>query len=215
MIEDKLDKLIELNEKIVNQNEEIINLLKGDDKGEENVVVSPVAEEPEDDDEDVPAVNNVSKFFSTSELSSGELLFVANSQDSQIDIYKISVKASDELKVVPQEMEEETRNILDGGNYEITIDNLTGNSLTSQFKMPLLIAVKSFNEDMEIPSSVAILDDESYVNIPDILRVAIENGAEKIYLSMKNAMSVLQAPPMIMDYLQFYKNKDDLLKHLK
>ena len=184
MIEDKLDKLIELNEKIVNQNEEIINLLKGDDKGEENVVVSPVAEEPEDD-------------------------------DSQIDIYKISVKASDELKVVPQEMEEETRNILDGGNYEITIDNLTGNSLTSQFKMPLLIAVESFNEDMEIPSSVAILDDESYVNIPDILRVAIENGAEKIYLSMKNAMSVLQAPPMIMDYLQFYKNKDDLLKHLK
>lgn len=215
MIEDKLDKLIELNEKIVNQNEEIINLLKGDDKGEENVVVSPVAEEPEDDDEDVPAVNNVSKFFSTSELSSGELLFVANSQDSQIDIYKISVKVSDELKVVPQEMEEETRNILDGGNYEITIDNLTGNSLTSQFKMPLLIAVESFNEDMEIPSSVAILDDESYVNIPDILRVAIENGAEKIYLSMKNAMSVLQAPPMIMDYLQFYKNKDDLLKHLK
>ena len=211
MIEDKLDKLIELNERIVNQNDEIINLLKGDDNGEKNVVESSLAEEPEDDDEDVPAVNNVSKFFSTSELSSGELLFVANSQDSQIDIYKISVKASDELKVVPQEMEEETRNILD---YEITIENLTGNSLTSQFKMPLLIAVESFNENMSIPSNVAILDDESYVNIPDILRVAIENGAEKIYLSMKNAMSVLQAPPMIMDYLQFYKNKDDLLKHL-
>ena len=215
MIEDKLDKLIELNERIVNQNDEIINLLKGDDNGEKNVVESSLAEEPEDDDEDVPAVNNVSKFFSTSELSSGELLFVANSQDSQIDIYKISVKASDELKVVPQEMEEETRNILDDGNYEITIENLTGNSLTSQFKMPLLIAVESFDENMSIPSNVAILDDESYVNIPDILRVAIENGAEKIYLSMKNAMSVLQAPPMIMDYLQFYKNKDDLLKHLK
>lgn len=215
MIEDKLDKLIELNERIVNQNDEIINLLKGDDNGEKSVVESSLAEEPEDDDEDVPAVNNVSKFFSTSELSSGELLFVANSQDSQIDIYKISVKASDELKVVPQEMEEETRNILDDGNYEITIENLTGNSLTSQFKMPLLIAVESFNENMSIPSNVAILDDESYVNIPDILRVAIENGAEKIYLSMKNAMSVLQAPPMIMDYLQFYKNKDDLLKHLK
>ena len=214
MIEDKLDKLIELNERIVNQNDEIINLLKGDDNGEKNVVESSLAEEPEDDDEDVPAVNNVSKFFSTSELSSGELLFVANSQDSQIDIYKISVKASDELKVVPQEMGEETRNILDDGNYEITIENLTGNSLTSQFKMPLLIAVESFNENMSIPSNVAILDDESYVNIPDILRVAIENGAEKIYLSMKNAMSVLQAPPMIMDYLQFYKNKDDLLKHL-
>lgn len=214
MIEDKLDKLIELNERIVNQNDEIINLLKGDDNGEKNVVESSLAEEPEDDDEDVPAVNNVSKFFSTSEISSGELLFVANSQDSQIDIYKISVKASDELKVVPQEMEEETRNILDDGNYEITIENLTGNSLTSQFKMPLLIAVESFNENMSIPSNVAILDDESYVNIPDILRVAIENGAEKIYLSMKNAMSVLQAPPMIMDYLQFYKNKDDLLKHL-
>ena len=214
MIEDKLDKLIELNERIVKQNDEIINLLKGDDNGEKNVVESSLAEEPEDDDEDVPAVNNVSKFFSTSELSSGELLFVANSQDSQIDIYKISVKASDELKVVPQEMEEETRNILDDGNYEITIENLTGNSLTSQFKMPLLIAVESFNENMSIPSNVAILDDESYVNIPDILRVAIENGAEKIYLSMKNAMSVLQAPPMIMDYLQFYKNKDDLLKHL-
>ena len=172
MIEDKLDKLIELNERIVNQNDEIINLLKGDDNGEKNVVESSLAEEPEDDDEDVPAVNNVSKFFSTSELSSGELLFVANSQDSQIDIYKISVKASDELKVVPQEMEEETRNILDDGNYEITIENLTGNSLTSQFKMPLLIAVESFNENMSIPSNVAILG--RYIITPEIFNI-LEN----------------------------------------
>ena len=59
-----------------------------------------------------------------------------------------------------------------------------------------------------------ILNDESFVNLPDILRVAIENGAKTIYASIKNSMAVLQAPPMIMDYLTFYKNDDDLLEKL-
>jgi len=64
-----------------------------------------------------------------------------------------------------------------------------------------LIIIRQFNQTY-------VLDDENFINLPDLLRVAIENKAENVYLSMKNSIAVIQAPPMIMDYLSFYKNND-------
>ena len=86
MSEEKLDRLIELNEKIVKQNDE-------------------EAELPQNEEETV--VKDVSEHFSTAELSEGEVLFVANSQDNQVDIYRLSVRQSDELKVTPPQIENE------------------------------------------------------------------------------------------------------------
>ena len=212
MSEEKLDRLIELNEKIVKQNDEIIDLLKQLNGSDEESSCEEEAELPQKEEETV--VKDVSEHFSTAELSEGEVLFVANSQDNQVDIYRLSVRQSDELKVTPPQIENEIRNNFEGINYEITLDNLTGTSLTSQFKTPLLVAIESLNNNEVIPSDVCILNDESFVNLPDILRVAIENGAKTIYSSIKNSMAVLQAPPMIMDYLTFYKNDDDLLEKL-
>ncbi len=212
MSEEKLDKLIELNERIVKQNDEIIDLLKELNGSEEDENPQEEIELPEEEDE--TPVKDVGEFFAEEQLCKGEVLFVANSQDNQIDIYKLCIKKSDGLKVSPSQIENEIRNNFDDLNYEITLDNLTGSSMTTQFKVPLIAAIESLNNDEAIPSNACILDDESFLNLPDILRIAIENGAETVYLSMKNAVSVLQAPPMIMDYLTFYKSNDDLFEKL-
>jgi hypothetical protein len=211
MTEEKLDKLIELNERIVSQNDEIINLLKQLNSSDEEITFED-DESPEE--ETGAAAKEVNEYFTNGDLDEGEVLFVANSQDNQIDIYKIALKKSEELVISPSQIENEILNNFDDLNYEITLENLTGNSLTSQFKLPLLVAIESINNNQVIQSNICILDDESFINLPDILRVAIENKAEKVYLSMKNSIAVLQAPPMIMDYLSFYKNKEDLFEKL-
>ena len=211
MSEEKLDKLIKLNERIVNQNDEIIKLLKQFASSEVEIPSSEV----ELFEEEVETVaKEVNEYFDNGDLNEGEVLFVANSQDNQVDVYKISVKKSDELRVFPSQIESEILDNFDDLNYEITLENLTGNSLTSQFKLPLLVAIESIDNNQSIRSNICILDDENFINLPDILRIAIENKAKIIYLSMKNSIAVLQAPPMIMDYLSFYKNSDDLLKKL-
>ena len=107
-MEDKLDRLIELNERIVNQNDAIIDLLKKLTGEDEEII-----EENEDE------------LIFESKLNSGEVLFVANSPDNQIDIYKLTVKKSDELKVSPPEIIDEIEYDFDDNNYEITLDNLT------------------------------------------------------------------------------------------
>lgn len=211
MSEEKLDKLIKLNERIVNQNDEIIKLLKQLTSSEVEIP-SPKVELFEEEIETV--TKEVNEYFANGDLNEGEVLFVANSQNNQVDVYKISVKKSDELRVFPSQIENEILDNFDDLNYEINLENLTGNSLTSQFKLPLLVAIESINNNHPIRLNICILDDENFINLPDILRIAIENKAEKIYLSMKNSIGVLQAPPMIMDYLSFYKNGDDLLKKL-
>ena len=210
MSEEKLDKLIKLNERIVNQNDEIIVLLKQLTSSEVETP-SPKVELFEEEIETV--TKDVNEYFANGDLNEGEVLFVANSQNNQVDVYKIGVKKSDELRVFPSQIESEILDNFDDLNYEITLENLTSNSLTSQFKLPLLVAIESINNNHPIRSNICI-DDETFINLPDILRIAIENKAEKIYLSMKNSIGVLQAPPMIMDYLSFYKNDDDLLKKL-
>ena len=191
MSEEKIDKLIELNEKIVSQNDEIINLLKQLNSSDEEITAD--TELPEEKSEAI--TKEVNEYFNNGDLDEGEVLFVANSQDNQIDIYKLGVKKSDELIISPSQIEKEILNNFDDLNYEITLENLTGNGLTSQFKVPLLVAIESINNNQAIQSNICVLDDENFINLPDLLRVAIENKAENVYLS-------------------FYKNNDDLLEQL-
>ena len=92
MSEEKIDKLIELNEKIVSQNDEIINLLKQLNSSDEEITAD--TELPEEKSEAI--TKEVNEYFNNGDLDEGEVLFVANSQDNQIDIYKLGVKKSDE-----------------------------------------------------------------------------------------------------------------------
>ena len=148
------------------------------------------------------------------ELDSGEVFFVSNSSEDEVDIYRLSVKSSDEFNVVPSEIQSEIEDEIGIVNNEIIIENLTGNGTTTQFKVPLLVAFESFNQDIPIESDTVILDDETFDNLPEILRVAIENGASKVHLSLKNAMAILNAPPKITDYLEFYKTREQIIEKL-
>lgn len=224
---DELDMLIKLNKNIVSQNniiirqnEDIINLLKkiadnSDDKGngDDYVVMG-------ENDERAEITTDVFK----KPLDAGEVLTVTYSVNEELCVYKLSAKKSSELKVVPAEIEDEVGNYLkDFGstNYEITLDNLTGNGTTSQFSIPLLVALESLNQNIPIESSIAILGNENdnnsfdfIENLPEVLRISIENGAEKVYLPINSAISVAQAPPMILEYLVFYKSGSDAIEKL-
>ncbi len=245
MVENKLKRLIELNENIVSQNktliaqnDKIIRLLTkltGDNNDAVNintvvaengeVVIGENLTSPDINDKaSVKQKENIKESSEMGndndntvldlELVSGEVFFVSNSSDGEIDIYKLSVKSCDEFNVIPYEIQSEIEDEIGIVNNEIIIENLTGNGMTSQFKIPLIVAFESFNQDLVIDSSTVILDDEIFDNLPEVLRISIENGASKVYLSLKNAMAILNAPPMITDYLEFYKTREHVLEKL-
>lgn len=244
MVDSELNKLIEQNKNIISQNrrliaqnDKIIQLLSkltGDDEkvdaanvdivvGEdgnvligENLFDSVVDETPKEEiiEEKVDIFENSEENMFDLELTAGEVLFVSNSSDNEIDIYKLSVKSCDEFTVIPNEIQEEIESEIGIVNNEIVIDNLTGDGTTNQFKVPLLVAYESYNQDIPINSNIVILDDEIFDNLPDMLKVAIENGAKKVHLSLKNAMAILNAPPMITNYLEFYKNSQQIFEKL-
>lgn len=201
MNDDKLDKLIELNQKIIDQNNKIITQ-------NERILKFIVPETDED------IVSQGSEFIFDSKLDCGEVLFLANSQDNQIDIYKLTVNVSDEFKVTPSELESDVPDEFRDLNNEIIIDNLTGSGLTDQFKIPLIVAFELLNNNASIESNICILDDEIFNNLPDMLRVAMENGADKIHLPLKNANSVVYAPQQLLSHLEFYRNSDEIIGKL-
>ena len=201
MNDDKLDKLIQLNQeiidqnnRIISQNDKILNFLMPE--SDEEIII----EEPE--------------LIFDSHLDCGEVLFVSNSSDGQIDIYKLTVKISDEFKVSPSQLEKDMGNEFTNLDNEIIIDNLTGSGVTNQFKIPLLVAIGLLNNNVSIKSKVCIFDDEIFNNLPDMLKVAMENGADKIHLPLKNVNSIVYAPQQLMSHLEFYKNGDEILEKL-
>ena len=234
------EAIVSQNEKLIAQNDRIIGLLSkltGDDEkvgmpnldvvvGEDgkvivgenltNSVSDTTSAIPKEEiiDEKSDIIDDDKDYLLDFDLDAGEVLFVSNSSNDEVDIYKLSVKASDEFKVVPDEIRPVIENEIGIVNNEIIIENLTGVGTTSQFKVPLIVAFESFNQDIPIDSNRVILDDETFDNLPDILRVAIENGAKKVHLSLKNAMATLGAPPVIANYLDFYKNREQIFEKL-
>ncbi|MBR0271631.1 MAG: hypothetical protein IJQ68_06550 [Methanobrevibacter sp.] len=240
-------RLIELNEKIVAQNDEIIRLLlklSGEDKQKENgnpsidkanigfdvdvdesgeVVVRPnssgekTAKKAEKKDKSLFDLNITTKSgesLDDMELDAGEVLFIGNCDDGSADIFKMSVKNSDELKVFPPEIEAEIRSNLSDYNCEIVIDNLTGDGITHQYGVPLILANESLIQNSVIGSGTVILDDESFDNLSDIIQLAMENGAKEVHLSLKNAMAVINAPPKLLEYLEFYRNYEQIFDNV-
>lgn len=252
MIEEDMARLIELNEKIVSQNDEIIRLLlklAGEDTNKDNslnnsevpgaeyeVLVNEGGEvlvhsdlsgislgdfsssdeskqtDEKDDKKVLPdlGLSDDGENLFDCELDVGEVFFIGNSDKENIDVYKLSIKKSDEFKVSPKELEEDIGNIIHDYNCEITIDNLTGDGITNQYNVPLIVANESLVQNTVIASGTVILDDEFFENLSEMIKIAMENGAKKVHLSLKNAMSVINAPPVILEYLDFYRNYEQI-----
>ena len=232
------EKIVNQNERLIKQNDEIIGLLKqlnGGDESSDDISIDlgnglsfgkmghvsgdDLTFEDKDLKQTIPESDNLlfdknDTLYFDEALNPGEVMFVGNSPDDEVHIYRLSVKSSDELKVSPSEITEEITENFDDINYEITLENLTGEGITYQFKLPLLVAFESLDKDTAIDSCIAILDDEVFVNLPEMLKVAMEDGAEKIHLPMKNAVATLGAPQALMNHLEFYKNINQVLDKL-
>ena len=233
------ERIVKQNEKLIKQNDDIISLLKQLNGENEDISTSEditidlgngilfnemgqVSNDGlifEDNNKSIPeddnlVLNKKDTLLFDEELNPGEVLFVGNSENNAVDIYKLSVKKSDELSVSPSEITEEITENFDDLNHEITIDNLTGDGITYQFKLPLLVAFESLDKNVAVDSCIAILDDEVFMNLPEMLRVAMEDGAEKIHLPMKNAVATLGAPQALLNHLEFYKSIDQVLDKL-
>lgn len=227
-MDNNFDELIDLNKRMISQNnmlikqnEEIINLLKNlvdgskeDGAGMEYVVMG--------ENKNIEIDVDISAFEDP--LDVGEVITVANSIDGELCVYKLSAKKSDGLKVEPSAIEENVKDYLnefDDINFEITLVNLIGNAPTTQFSTSLLVALESLNQNIPIKSGICILGNTNGNNsfefiddLSEILRISIENGVKTVYLPMNSAIGVVHAPPMIMDYLTFYKSTDDALNKI-
>lgn len=210
MSDNDLNRLIEQNEKLISQNKLLIE--------QNNEIIALIKKEFSSDDKS--EIVEEEDFVFDCELGVGEVLTVASSLNNDLNIYKISVSCSNQFSVNPVGVEsyvEKYLNGFDDKNFNITVDNLTGYDTTTLFNVPFIIAIESLNRNIPIQLGVCILDSsvqDNINNLSEILRISIENGANKIFLPLKSAMGVVHAPPQLLNQLVFYKKIDDIIGEL-
>ena len=200
----ELSELIEVTRNIEKQNEEIIRLLKkiaGEDEGDDRLAqyesimdfgelylsTDKTEEKPV---VETPQINNTLKIGTLleNEIGVGEVYFIEDE-----NIFKLTLK-----------------------NNEITIDNLTGEGEPSDYYLQELIANESIKNNISLNDNTCILSKQQSSNLPETLKVCVEQGCEKIYLPLSASAQLISAPQILMDMIlfDFYKNEDDLVEKL-
>ena len=212
----ELSELIEINRNIEKQNEEIIRLLKiiakeEDEKTEKDSVdltpdfgelflsnkndsqkainfgtLKPAEDEPQEE----PKLNQSLRIGSLldNEIGIGEVYFVEGT-----DIYKLTIQ-----------------------NNETTVDNLTGDGEPDIFALQELVANESIKNNSSLEDGTVILSKEHCVNLPEIMRICVEQGATKVYMPLFASAQLVGAPQNLIEYVRmdFYKNDDHLIEKL-
>lgn len=101
-------------------------------------------------------------------------------------------------------------------NNEISINNLTGNSETTNFNLAEKIAKESLSKNQSLDDSTCILTDSVEGKLPETLKMCIENGAKKAFIPWNLMSELIRAPQelQILLKLDFFKSDDDLLDKL-
>ena len=198
----ELSELIEIARNIEKQNEEIIRLLKiiakeDDNKPEKNPALdfgdlflsnNDVVEEEFPAEE--PELNRSMRIGSLldNEIGVGEVYFVEGT-----DIYKLTVE-----------------------NNETTVDNLTGDGEPNIFALQEIVANESIKNNSSLEDGTVILSKEHCENLPEIMRICVEQGATKVYLPLFASAQLVGAPQNLIEYVRmdFYKTDDQLIKKL-
>ena len=198
----ELSELIEINKNIERQNEEIIRLLKKiageeDDleaKKEKIMSLAPdfgdlfsSSQETPQEDEPLDESFRIGSLLDT-EIDVGEVYYIEG-----LDIYKLTIK-----------------------NNEITIDNLTGDGESSEFALQELIANESIKNNASLEDGTVILSAQQCENLPEIMKVCVEQGAQKVYMPLSSSAQLVGAPHNLINYVRmdFYKNDDHLIEKL-
>ena len=198
----ELSELIEIAKSIEKQNDEIIRLLKkiADEKEtEEPAQNRPIIDfgnlhlskdETSDEKKETPAIENrwrVGSLLDTT-IDVGEVYFIEGG-----DIYKLSIE-----------------------NNETSLDNLTGNGEPNEFNLQEIVANESINNNASLQDGTVILSMEQSQNLPETLKICVEQGAQKVYMPLFASAQLVGAPQFIMDLvkLDFYKNNENLIEKL-
>ena len=194
----ELTELIEIAKNIEKQNDEIIRLLRkiADEKESENKPIIDLGELYLSDDKipkverETPKIENrwrIGSLLDTT-IDVGEVYFIEGG-----DIFKLSIE-----------------------NNETSLDNLTGDGEPSAFNLQELIANESINNNASLQDGTVILSMEQSQNLPETLKICVEQGAQKVYMPLFASAQLVGAPQSIMELvkLDFYKNNENLIEKL-
>lgn len=212
----ELSELIEINRNIEKQNEEIIRLLKiiakkEDDgpkkdsdvdlnldfgelflsnKEDAKNAINFGTLNPTEEDTEEPQLNRSRQIGSLldNEIDIGEVYFVEGT-----DIFKLTIE-----------------------NNETTVDNLTGDGEPDIFALQELVANESIKNNSSLDDGTVILSKEHCENLPEIMRICVEQGATKVYMPLFASAQLVGAPQNLIEYVKmdFYKNDDHLIEKL-
>ena len=194
----ELTELIEIAKNIEKQNDEIIRLLRkiADEKESENKPIIDLGELYLSEDKapkverERPEIENrwrIGSLLDTT-IDVGEVYFIEGG-----DIFKLSIE-----------------------NNETSLDNLTGDGEPSAFNLQELIAIESINNNASLQDGTVILSMEQSQNLPETLKICVEQGAQKVYMPLFASAQLVGAPQSIMELvkLDFYKNNENLIEKL-
>lgn len=203
-----LSELIEITKNIEKQNTEIIRLLKKiageEEKSSKEIQYKSVIDytpdfgdlftsskkSEEKTEEEPEKVENTLQIGTLLEntIDVGEVYFV----DGQ-DIFKLSIE-----------------------NNETRIDNLTGDGEPDNFSLQEMVAKQSIENNIDLEDNSVILSTEQSQNLPETLRICVEQGAGKIFMPLFASSQLLGAPQILMNILKFdfYKSEEQLIEKL-
>lgn len=101
-------------------------------------------------------------------------------------------------------------------NNETSIDNLTGDGKPMQFNLQKQIANESIKNNISLEDCTVILSREQSQNLPETLRISLEQGAKKIYMPLYSSAQLVGAPQNILNIIKFdfYRTEEELLEKL-
>ncbi|OEC97278.1 MULTISPECIES: hypothetical protein [Methanobrevibacter] len=197
----ELSQLIQINKNIEKQNEEIIRLLKviacekqeGENSDKSVIDLGELYLEDDASFEAEPKEGEIENLWRVGSLLDnsidvGEVYFIEGT-----DIFRLSVK-----------------------NNETSIDNLTGDGQANIFALEETIANESVKNNKSLEDSTVILSSEHSQNLPETLKICVEQGAKKVYMHLFASSQLVGAPQSLMELIKFdfYKNNEHLVEKL-
>ena len=201
-----LSELIKIAKNIENQNEEIIRLLK------------KIAGEEAENDKMAEYKSLLNNSIDFGELYATEDKVIEKVEVKEVEnTYQIGTLLENNLEI-GEVYFIEGKNIfkLSIKNNERTIDNLTGDDQPNEFNLQEQIANESIKNNISLEDCTVILSKEQSQNLPETLRISLEQGAKKIYLPLYASAQLVGAPQNLMEIIKFdfYKTEEELLEKL-
>lgn len=195
----ELTELIGIAKNIERQNDEIIRLLKKIADEDEQPQNKPIIDfgdlylskdKSSEVEAETPQIENRWRIGSLldNEIDVGEVYFIDAG-----DIFKLTIE-----------------------NNETSLDNLTGDGEPDAFNLQEMIANESINNNASLDDGTVILSMEQSQNLPETLKICVEQGAQKLYIPLFASAQLVGAPQFLMELvkLDFYKNDENLVEKL-